>query len=155
MNREQRRLELKQKIAECEKTIAECELEKMDLEDEKTYQEIKKSAYDTKLVHSYSESIKKQLPTIHDIRKNGVFEIGHNQQSINWDIHTIYEIKSNISSLDGSLKAWEKLGTRLGITGQWCRILGYGIEIGHFDKWIRKYESINPLKYDGDGQLVF
>ena len=34
MNREQKRLQLHQKIAESEKTIAECELKIMDIEDE-------------------------------------------------------------------------------------------------------------------------
>ncbi len=34
MNREQKRLQLQQKIAESEKTIAECELKIMDIEDE-------------------------------------------------------------------------------------------------------------------------
>lgn len=39
MNREQKRLQLQQKIAESEKTIAECELKIMDIEDEELFEE--------------------------------------------------------------------------------------------------------------------
>ena len=61
MNREQKRLQLQQKIAESEKTIAECELKIMDIEDEELFEE-------------YSKEFEKETPlksSKHSTQKKG------------------------------------------------------------------------------------
>lgn len=91
------------------------------------------------LKRKYSPTVRRQLPKIKKMNKDGTFQIGrYGGTKAKWTIHTILQLKGYIP---GDLSTRE-IAKKVGLDPTTTDPLMFMIETGRFDKYLSQWEQI-------------
>jgi len=103
-------------------------------------------------IRQYGETQKQRCPRVSKLNKNGTFQLKNSRVNggvSKWTIKDLLKIKNRIPEKE-KYPSWTSISEDLQVSAFTAQNLGYGIEMGYFDKYFNEWEQLQANKFYGN-----
>lgn len=103
-------------------------------------------------IRQYGETQKQRCPRVSKLNKDGTFKLKNSKVNggvSKWTIKDLLKIKNRIPEKE-KYPSWTSIGEDLQVSAFTAQNLGYGIEMGYFDKYFNEWEQLQANEFYGN-----